>query len=151
MVFYKRLQGVVAHRRRGYHWRVNEKHESIVVREKVFCDSKEGKENMKKSLIKLILGITMSVAVVCSTAPTPSVVCAGDWYDDTMDIGYVKADGVRLRLRGNWESDVTLELMYTNEVVDYYRQRYGDSYDFNYMRRHQTGTYGYVHHDYIRF
>lgn len=125
--------------------------ESIVVRENVFCDSKEGKMNMKKSLIKVILGMAMSATVMCSAFSTPSVVCAADWVDDTMYIGYVKEDGVRLRLRGNWESDVTLELMYTDESVDYYEQRYGDSYDFNYVKRHETGTYGYVHHDYIRF
>ena len=117
----------------------------------MFGDVKERKMNMKKNLMKIVLGIAMSAAVMCSTFSTPSVVCAADWIDDTMYPGQVKEDGVRLRLRGNWESDVTLELMYTDEWVDYYEQRYGDSYDFNYVRRWDTGTYGYVHHDYIRF
>lgn len=106
---------------------------------------------MKKNLMKMVLGIAMSAAVMCSTFSTPSVVCAADWIDDTMCIGYVKEEGVRLRLRGNWEDDVILGIMSQNEVVDYYEQRYGDSYDFNYVRRHLNNTYGYVHHDYIRF
>lgn len=106
---------------------------------------------MKKRMRKIVLGMAMYVAIICSTFSTPSVVCAADWIDDTMCIGYVTSDRVRLRLRGNWENDVTLEFMYAGETVDYYEQRYGDSYDFNYMRRHETDTYGYVHHDYIRF
>ena len=62
---------------------------------------------------------------------------------------YINGDGVRLRREGHLGGEV-LELMYDGEPIDYYPYVFGSDSEYNYMRRLETKTYGYVDHHYVR-
>ncbi len=62
---------------------------------------------------------------------------------------YINGSGVRLRKEG-WLGGTVLELMYDGEEIIYYPYEFGSDPEYNYMRRLETGTYGYVDHHYTR-
>lgn len=105
---------------------------------------------MKKMKVsKLVTGLV--IALTLAIPPfTPALESKASNDQSSCTLGYVKADGVRLRLLGSYVGDTTLELMYNGETLDYYKNWFGVSMDFNRARRHQTLTYGFVHHDYVR-
>ncbi|MFI3212888.1 MAG: hypothetical protein R3Y24_06050 [Eubacteriales bacterium] len=100
-------------------------------------------------LKKMLSGVAISLAMVAIfSSMEPCIEVSASSISSVT--GYVNGDGVRLRNEG-WSGGTILELMYDGESVDYYLQIFGSDPEYNYMKRHATGTYGYVDHHYIQY
>lgn len=99
-----------------------------------------------KKISKFAIGATLALSLVLGNVMPASYVEAAS---EETEYRYIKGDGVRLRKQG-YTGGTVLELMYNNESIVFYPQRYGTDSEYNYMRRIKTSTCGYVNHDYTR-
>lgn len=97
-------------------------------------------------LLKAIIVSTFAFTLAFSAImPAMEVKAASN----TVELRHITGDGVRLRQEG-YSGGTVLELMYTGESIYFYPYILGSDTEYNYMKRIETGTYGFVDHHYTR-